>query len=179
MSSSDEASMPSKGEFWVKKWQEGQTKWDLGQPTPALCEFLENWKSQRHLSAVENASSDGDAAKGQPLDKNANKMFKVDSKELEVLFNDRSLAEFPMAKDVSKKSPVYALVPGCGSGYDVCLLAAHGWQTTGLDISPIAVSRAKLLASSTENADLVDFKLADFFEYEPPNGGFHLIFDYT
>ncbi|KAJ1971941.1 hypothetical protein H4R35_004962, partial [Dimargaris xerosporica] len=95
MSNSTEASTPSKGEFWVKRWQEGQTKWDLGQPTPALYDFLDSWKSQRDSSVAEGATGDGKAAKG----KDANRMLNFDNKELETYLNDRGLAAFPMAQD--------------------------------------------------------------------------------
>lgn len=36
-----------------------------------------------------------------------------------------------------------AIVPGCGSGHDVRLLAAHGLEVVGLDIAPTAVARAR------------------------------------
>ena len=36
-----------------------------------------------------------------------------------------------------------ALDLGCGEGADALWLAAHGWQTTGVDVSPTAVERAR------------------------------------
>jgi len=38
------------------------------------------------------------------------------------------------------------LVPGCGAGHDVRLLAAQGAQVTGLDIAPGALARAEAFA---------------------------------
>jgi SAM-dependent methyltransferase len=37
----------------------------------------------------------------------------------------------------------HALVPGCGYGHDVRLLAAHGMLALGVDISPLAMERAR------------------------------------
>jgi SAM-dependent methyltransferase len=39
-------------------------------------------------------------------------------------------------------APGRALDLGCGEGGDVIWLAAHGWQATGVDVSPTAVARA-------------------------------------
>ncbi|KAH0535982.1 hypothetical protein FGG08_007119 [Glutinoglossum americanum] len=41
-----------------------------------------------------------------------------------------------------------ALVPGCGRGYDVILLALHGFDAYGLEISPTAVATGKEYAIS-------------------------------
>jgi SAM-dependent methyltransferase len=35
------------------------------------------------------------------------------------------------------------LVPGCGAGHDVALVAAQGAEVTGLDIAPLAIEMAK------------------------------------
>jgi len=44
---------------------------------------------------------------------------------------------------VSPLTPGTSLDIGCGEGGDVLWLATHGWQATGLDISPTAISRAR------------------------------------
>ena len=36
-----------------------------------------------------------------------------------------------------------ALVPGCGRGHDVHLLASHGYRVVGLDLAPSATEAAK------------------------------------
>jgi SAM-dependent methyltransferase len=36
-----------------------------------------------------------------------------------------------------------ALVPGCGTGHDVALLAQHGLSVTGLDIAPTGLAKAR------------------------------------
>ncbi|GIV24917.1 MAG: SAM-dependent methyltransferase [Bacteroidia bacterium] len=67
--------------YWRKRYQEGQTGWDLGGPTPVLVDLLEK-------------------------------------------------GAFPV------RPPARVLVPGCGYGHDVVLLASAGYQVVGLDLAP-------------------------------------------
>ncbi len=50
------------------------------------------------------------------------------------------------------------LVPGCGAGYDVRLLAKQGASVLGLDIAPLALEKAR----SVPMADNESYTLADF-----------------
>lgn len=61
-----------------------------------------------------------------------------------------------------------ALVPGCGRGYDVILLALHGYDAYGLDLAPKAVEEAKQLAAK----DLSN-PPPEYFggKYNKPSGG--------
>lgn len=88
-----------------------------------------------------------------------------------------------------------ALVPGCGTGYDVLLLASFGFDVYGLDYSRTAVEYAKAYAA--ENAEKYPVKYAelgrgnvvyvegDYFKDDwleglgLPNKSFDLIYDYT
>ncbi|OTA32928.1 hypothetical protein BTJ68_05676 [Hortaea werneckii EXF-2000] len=45
-----------------------------------------------------------------------------------------------------------ALVPGCGRGYDVLLLASYGYDAYGLDTSALAIQGAQELARSPDRA---------------------------
>ncbi|KAK3392535.1 S-adenosyl-L-methionine-dependent methyltransferase [Sordaria brevicollis] len=100
-----------------------------------------------------------------------------------------------------------ALVPGCGKGYDVVMLALHGYDTYGLDVSERAVGSARQYAASelrnpsaynfrstsTSNSSpgsashgTATFLVGNFFEQEweahlAPEGEqkFDLIYDYT
>ena len=73
----------------------------------------------------------------------------------------------------------HALVPGCGSGYDVFALAHYGYRTTGLDLAPTAAQRFEMLRGreGLERAQ-AEIITADFFEYEPESA-LDLIWDYT
>lgn len=50
----------------------------------------------------------------------------------------------PFTADGRRKK---ALVPGCGRGYDVVLLALHGFDAYGLDISEAGVAEAEAFAA--------------------------------
>lgn len=79
-------------------------------------------------------------------------------------------------------APGRALVPGCGSGYDVFSLAAAGYEATGVDLAASARSRfsqlAQKLALPPARARLLtaDFLLSPLHHLEP---GYDLIWDYT
>ncbi|KAJ4723902.1 Thiocyanate methyltransferase 1 [Melia azedarach] len=71
-----------------------------------------------------------------------------------------------------------ALVPGCGTGYDVVAMASPDRYVLGLEISDIAIKKAKELSSLLPNAKYIGFLKADFFTWRPAEL-FDLIFDYT
>ncbi|KAJ8774210.1 hypothetical protein K2173_009641 [Erythroxylum novogranatense] len=71
-----------------------------------------------------------------------------------------------------------ALVPGCGSGYDVVAIACPDRYVVGLDISEKAIKKAEQLSSLLPNANYFTFIREDFFSWRPPKL-FDLIFDYT
>jgi SAM-dependent methyltransferase len=69
-----------------------------------------------------------------------------------------------------------ALVPGCGSGYEIRALAAAGWDALGLDFSPAAVARARAILGPLL-AERV--RAADFFTHPFPAGSFDLVYERT
>ncbi|KAJ6420405.1 hypothetical protein OIU84_027863 [Salix udensis] len=71
-----------------------------------------------------------------------------------------------------------ALVPGCGSGYDVVAMACSERYVVGLDFSHTANEKAVELSSSSPNSSYFTFLKEDFFTWQPPEL-FDLIFDYT
>lgn len=99
------------------------------------------------------------------------------------------------AGDPAHSSRKRALVPGCGKGYDVFLLASYGYDAYGLDTSPLALDAARAFAKDA-NRDasyplrdgsegrgeakflLEDFFADDFFS-ETDGGHFDVIYDYT
>lgn len=58
---------------------------------------------------------------------------------------DHGEAAPPLLEFIDRKGAPggHVLVPGCGSGHDVRLLATHGAEVTGLDISPLALEMAR------------------------------------
>lgn len=93
-----------------------------------------------------------------------------------------------------RKERKKALVPGCGRGYDVILLASFGYDTYGLEVSDKVVELC--VQEQQTNGDkypvkdesvgygTVTFLKGDFFHDEwtekiPGGGKFDLIYDYT
>ena len=88
-----------------------------------------------------------------------------------------------------------ALVPGCGRGHDVLLLASFGYDVVGLDLSETAIREAKEnerkvdlegvypLQVGVRERGKVSFVTGDFFEdgflNEAGVQNFDLIFDFT
>lgn len=74
-----------------------------------------------------------------------------------------------------------ALVPGCGRGYDVTLLACTDRYVDGLEISPTAIQaaqeRLEALPSPPPNS-MLSFKLQSFFDL-PNASDYDFIYDYT
>lgn len=72
-----------------------------------------------------------------------------------------------------------ALVPGCGSGYDVLVLASEERTAIGIDLAPGAEQRFRELRRDRGvSPERARFETVDFFEYEPAER-FDLIWDYT
>ncbi|KAM0718960.1 hypothetical protein Q7P37_006032 [Cladosporium fusiforme] len=90
-----------------------------------------------------------------------------------------------------------ALIPGCGRGYDVLLLASHGYDAYGVDVSETAIKACNEL-NNEQGDDAArypvkeasvgrgarNFLLADFFNDDlssraGSSAGFDLIYDYT
>jgi SAM-dependent methyltransferase len=69
-------------------------------------------------------------------------------------------------------SPGRTLEVGCGTGTDALYLTQHGFDVIGVDISPLAVERARAKAQGR-----VRFETCDFLAAAPPGGPFELVFD--
>jgi len=70
------------------------------------------------------------------------------------------------------------LILGSGYGYDAIDAAKAGYEVTGVDFSPSAISFAKKLAKK-KNVN-VDFIQNDFFKFEADNSsGFDAVYDYV
>lgn len=72
-----------------------------------------------------------------------------------------------------------ALVPGCGTGYDLVTLASPTRSVLGIELSETAAGVAReYLKSKGLPADRAEVLVADFFELNLP-GQFDFIYDYT
>ncbi|MGC1401486.1 MAG: class I SAM-dependent methyltransferase [Thermodesulfobacteriota bacterium] len=85
---------------------------------------------------------------------------------------DFNLVEMVNKRPIEKGK---ALDVGCGSGHNSIWLAQNEFTVTGVDVSEIALQKAKENASS-ENIKCT-FLLLDFFEKDVPRFPFNFIFD--
>ncbi|MBP0459040.1 methyltransferase domain-containing protein [Streptomyces montanisoli] len=66
-----------------------------------------------------------------------------------------------LVKEVAGLTPGRALDLGCGEGADAVWLAGRGWEVTAVDISPVALERARAHAVDAGVADRIDWRTAD------------------
>lgn len=82
---------------------------------------------------------------------------------------NRFLAEY-----ATGLTPRRVLDLGCGQGRNAVWLAAQGHRVTGIDLSPVAIERARRLAADHEVEVL--FEVANVVEdWTPPSGAFDLV----
>jgi SAM-dependent methyltransferase len=100
-------------------------------------------------------------------------------------WNDSYAAPEPPPWDTGEPDPMLVemveskvIVPGptldvgCGTGTNALFLAQHGFDVVGVDISPLAVERARAKAQGT-----CRFETLDFLNGTPPGGPFRVVFD--
>ena len=114
---------------------------------------------------------------------------------VDILTHQRDLLGTCFVQDDSgKRRRKKALVPGCGKGYDVLLLASFGYDAFGLEVSQTAVKRCYEEQKSngheypvrddSTGAGAVKFMHGDFFgtgwmSSMEGDAKFDLIYDYT
>jgi SAM-dependent methyltransferase len=160
---------------WDDLWRAGDfIPWDRGYANPALIDFLAHPTSPP-VSGTPNPTA------GAP------KQGVVDGQGIKSL---------PQGEGRRGR----ALVPGCGKGYDVALLASYGYDTWGLEVSAHAAEAAKKYFANAGDGSLegeyrvkdeklgtgkMECLLGDFFEegwvkeIGAEEGGFDIIYDNT
>jgi SAM-dependent methyltransferase len=71
-----------------------------------------------------------------------------------------------------------ALDIGCGEGGDAVWLAERGWTVLAVDVSAVAVDKARAYASATLPADVarrITWRQADILSWQPPAAAFDLV----
>ncbi|KAJ4983467.1 thiopurine s-methyltransferase family protein [Stagonosporopsis vannaccii] len=118
-----DTSSASQGSGWNSLWEASTfLPWDRGLPNPALVDLLASPASPP-VSTTQNPTPGAPAA-------------------------DAPAPVVDLPPSVAAGRRKKALVPGCGTGYDVRLLAAYGWDAVGLEVSPHAAEAARAFLSS-------------------------------
>lgn len=83
-----------------------------------------------------------------------------------------------LVAEVTNLTPGTALDVGAGEGADSVWLAERGWTVTALDISSVALERARQHAQERRGEDVarhITFTHADLTKWNPPLGAFDLV----
>ncbi|WP_030886463.1 class I SAM-dependent methyltransferase [Streptomyces sp. NRRL S-1868] len=85
-------------------------------------------------------------------------------------------ANVALVKEVDGLEPGTALDLGCGEGADTIWLAGRGWRVTGVDISAVALERARRHGADAGVADRVSWEQCDLADPDAfPAGPFDLV----
>ncbi len=100
-------------------------------------------------------------------------------------WNERYASEEPLPWDTGTPDPMlvellesHAVAPGralevgCGTGTNAIYLAQHGFEVVGIDVSPLAVDKAR-----HKSRGQCRFEAVDFLNETPPGGPFQFVFD--
>lgn len=78
-----------------------------------------------------------------------------------------------LVAEVTDLSPGSALDVGCGEGADAVWLAQRGWDVTAVDISSVAIERARQHAKDASVE--ISFEVVDLMATPPPPGSYDLV----
>ena len=142
--------------FWDGLYADGQDGWDLGEPAPALVDWLD-------------AGGRFEPVGGQPS--TSSRLFSCGGP-------DMAPALPPPRTTVSDAAAARVAVPGAGRGHDARLLARRGYRVTAFDFSAAAVAAARRLAAA-EAVELAVEQRDVFALAHDHAGAFDGVWEYT
>ena len=80
-----------------------------------------------------------------------------------------------VASEVETLPPGRALDVGCGEGGDALWLAQRGWHVDGVDISQVALDRARGHAERAGVSDLTTWQQVDVYTWRPAEATYDLV----
>ena len=167
----------SRAEFWDGLYADGQDGWDLGEPSPALVDWLEGGGA---FELAPGLPADGRNAPGLPADGGSAGAISGPPQMKRSHVSDTSRAAESaerVAKHAERIAPHIA-IPGAGRGHDARLLARRGYRVTAFDFSEAAVTEARRLAAA-EAVD-VAIEARDVFTLGHDHAGaFDGVWEYT
>jgi len=155
----------SHAEFWDGLYAGGQDGWDLGEPAPALVDWLDaggqfEAAPARTAAAKSAAWGSAEAISGPAQMKG---LEEVDGRQ-------------PTPRNAA--APARVAVPGAGRGHDARLLARRGYRVTAFDFAEAAVAEARRLAA----AEAVELAVEPRDVFTLPHdhaGAFDGVWEYT
>ena len=144
--------------FWDGLYADGQDGWDLGEPAPALVDWLD-------------AGGRFQAAGSQPS--TSSRPFICGGPEMAL-----ALSQFRTTVSGAAIDRPRIAVPGAGRGHDARLLARRGYRVTAFDFAEAAVVEARRLAAA-EAVELAVEQRDVFALGHDHAGAFDGVWEYT
>jgi methyl halide transferase len=161
--------------FWDGLYADGQDGWDLGEPAPALADWLDG--GGRFLTASAGGQS---SSSSWPFICGGPEMAPA-------LPQSRTTAGPEMAPALPQSRTTVSgaaldaprvAVPGAGRGHDARLLARRGYRVTAFDFAEAAVAEARRLAAA-EGVELAVEQRDVFTLARDHAGAFDGVWEYT
>jgi len=149
--------------FWDGLYAEGQDGWDLGEPAPALVDWLDGGGRFEPEGERSGLSADGGSAGATSGPPQMKSLEEVDGSQ-------------PPPRNAA--APARVAVPGAGRGHDARLLARRGHRVTAFDFSEAAVAEARRLAIA-EAVELTVERRDVFALPRDHAGAFDGVWEYT
>lgn len=89
--------------------------------------------------------------------------------------NPQLVSEISGPGTLSTTEPKTALDVGCGEGADSVWLAGQGWHVTGVDISRVALQRARDHEAEPSLSGSITWEHHDLLQWTPPSSSFDLV----
>jgi SAM-dependent methyltransferase len=132
--------------FWDERFDKGFTPWDRGGVPERLQRFVAEW------CAKPSATAGGSPLRGPGA-------------PVGLVAIPQGLTPDSASGSTAGSVPApAALIPGCGSAYELAFLSAAGWHATAIDFSPAAVAAARQAVGAQWQGRVLE---ADFFQYQP------------
>ena len=159
--------------FWDGLYAEGQDGWDLGEPAPALVDWLD--AGGRFEPGGDSGSVRPRAAEPRGLSADWGSAGAISGPP-----QMKSLAEVDGSQPAPRNAAALArvAVPGAGRGHDARLLARRGHRVTAFDFSEVAVAEARRLAAA-EAVELTVERRDVFTLPRDHAGAFDGVWEYT
>ena len=158
--------------FWDALYAEGQDGWDLGEPAPALVDWLDGGGRFEARGSQPSTSSELFICGGPEM------APALPQPRTPVSGMAPALPQPPTPVSGAAIDRPRVAVPGAGRGHDARLLARRGYRVTAFDFSEAAVAEARRLAAA-EAVELTVERRDVFTLSRDHAGAFDGVWEYT